>query len=68
MKRRRPSAWPGRRRSCRSSRVWWTATPAYLLGRRVPDGDKIEVLEVLKGLPPSYEVFKEKLDALLASK
>lgn len=42
-------------------------TPAYLLGRRVSGGDKIEVLEVVNGLPP-YEVLKEKLDALLASK
>lgn len=44
-----------------------TGTPAFLLGRRVPGGDKIEVLEVVKGLPP-YEVLKEKIDALLASK
>jgi protein-disulfide isomerase len=44
-----------------------TGTPAFLLGRRVPGGDKVEVLEIVKGLPP-YEVLKEKLDALLALK
>lgn len=42
-------------------------TPAYLLGRRLP-GDKVEVLEIVRGLPPSYEILKEKLDTLLASK
>jgi protein-disulfide isomerase len=44
-----------------------TGTPAFLLGRRVSGGDKVEVLEIVQGLPP-YEVLKEKLDALLASK
>jgi protein-disulfide isomerase len=44
-----------------------TGTPAFLLGRRVPGGDKVEVLEIVRGLPP-YDVLKEKLNALLASK
>jgi protein-disulfide isomerase len=41
-------------------------TPAFLLGRRVPGGDKVEVLDIVKGLPP-YAVLKEKLEALLAA-
>lgn len=40
-------------------------TPAYLLGRRLPEGDKIEVLEVVKGLPP-YEEIEARINALLA--
>jgi protein-disulfide isomerase len=44
-----------------------TGTPAFLLGRRVPGGEKVEILEIVSGLPP-YEVLKEKLDALLALK
>ena len=44
-----------------------TGTPAFLLGRRLPGSDKVEILEIVKGLPP-YEVLKEKLEALLASK
>ena len=44
-----------------------TGTPAYLLGRRVPGGDKVEILEVVPGLVPAAELEK-KLDALLASK
>jgi protein-disulfide isomerase len=43
-----------------------TATPAYLLGRRIPGGDKIEILEIVRGLP-SYEELEKKIDALLAS-
>lgn len=39
-------------------------TPAYLIGRRIPGGDKVEILEVLKGLQP-YEVLEEKLNGLL---
>lgn len=38
-------------------------TPAYLLGRRVPGGDKVEVLEILHGVP--YEVLEAKIKALL---
>jgi protein-disulfide isomerase len=44
-----------------------TGTPAYLLGRRIPGGDKIQVLELVKGFWP-YEEFEKKLNALLASK
>jgi protein-disulfide isomerase len=44
-----------------------TGTPAYLLGRRVPGGDKVEVLEIVNGLPP-YEVLEKKLNDLLTSK
>jgi protein-disulfide isomerase len=44
-----------------------TGTPAYLLGRRIPGGNKVEVLEVVKGLPP-YEALKEKINALLTAK
>ena len=42
-------------------------TPAYLLGRRLPEGDKIEVLDVIKGLPP-YEDVEARINALLAPK
>ena len=41
-------------------------TPAFLLGRRVPKSDKVEVLDVVKGLP-SYEELAKRLDALLAA-
>jgi len=41
-------------------------TPAYVLGRRVPASDDVEVLEVISGLPP-YEVLEEKINGLLAS-
>lgn len=41
-----------------------TGTPAYLLGRRLPEGDKIEVLDVIKGLPP-YEDVETRINALL---
>jgi hypothetical protein len=44
-----------------------TGTPAYVLGRRLPGGDKVQVLEVLRGFT-SYEEFEAKLEALLASK
>lgn len=40
-------------------------TPAYVLGRRLPNGDKVEVLEVIKGGAP-YEVLEEKVNGLLA--
>jgi len=46
-------------------RLGIAGTPAYLLGRRLPGGDKVQVLDVVKGLPP-YEVLEEKLNALLA--
>ncbi len=41
-------------------------TPAFLLGRRVPGGDKVEVLDIVKGLPP-YAMLKERIEALLAA-
>lgn len=40
-------------------------TPAFLLGRRLPGGDKVQIEEIVKGLQP-YEVIKAKLDGLLA--
>ncbi len=42
-----------------------TGTPAYLLGRRIPGGDKVEVLEIVKGLRPYTEI-EQKINALLA--
>ena len=44
-----------------------TGTPAYLFGRRVSGGDKLEILDSVRGLPP-YEVIEEKLNALLTAK
>jgi protein-disulfide isomerase len=44
-----------------------TGTPAYLLGRRLPDSDKIQILEIVKGLPP-YEELDQAITALLPSK
>ena len=44
-----------------------TGTPAYLFGRRVAGGDKIEILDSVRGLPP-YEVIEQKINALLAAK
>jgi protein-disulfide isomerase len=41
-----------------------SGTPAYLIGRRIAGGDKVEVLEIVKGLP-TYEALEEKLNALL---
>lgn len=43
------------------------STPAYLLGRRVPGGDKVQILDSIKGAKP-YEEFEEKINALLTSK
>lgn len=42
------------------------STPSYLLGRRVPDSDKVEVLEIVRGVP--YEELEGKLNALLTAK
>jgi protein-disulfide isomerase len=42
-----------------------TGTPAYLLGSRLPDGDKVQILEIVKGAVP-YEVLEEKINALLS--
>lgn len=44
-----------------------SGTPAYLLARRIPGGDKVQVVDIIHGLPP-YEELEKKLDALLASK
>jgi hypothetical protein len=44
-----------------------TGTPAYLLGRRLPGGDKVEILDMVKGLPP-FAVLEERINALLAPK
>lgn len=41
-----------------------TSTPTYLLGRRLPGGDKVQILQVVKGLPP-YEVLEQKINDLL---
>jgi len=43
-----------------------TSTPAYLIGRRVPGGDKVEILEILKAMP--YEELAKKLEVHLAAK
>ena len=43
-----------------------TGTPAYLLGRRLPGGEKVEILDMVKGLPP-YDVLETKINALLAA-
>jgi protein-disulfide isomerase len=42
------------------------STPSYLLGRRLPDSDKVEILEIVKGVP--YEELESKLNALLTAK
>lgn len=40
------------------------ATPIYLLGRRVPGSDKIQVMETVRGVRP-YEELERKLSHLL---
>ncbi|HEV7504444.1 MAG TPA: thioredoxin domain-containing protein [Thermoanaerobaculia bacterium] len=42
-------------------------TPAYVLARRIPGADKVQVLEIVHGVRP-YEEMEQKLNALLASK
>lgn len=42
-----------------------SSTPSYLLGRRIPDSDKVEVLEIVRGVP--YEELESKLNALLTA-
>lgn len=39
-------------------------TPAYLIGRRIPGGDKVEILDHIQGLPP-YEELEKRINALL---
>jgi hypothetical protein len=38
-----------------------------VLARRVPGGDKVQVLEIIHGVRP-YEEIEQKLNALLAAK
>ena len=42
------------------------STPMYLLGRRISGGDKVQILDSIKGAQ-TYEVFEEKINALLTS-
>ncbi len=42
-----------------------TGTPAYLIGRRIPGGDEVEILQTIRGLPP-YSYLETKLNELLA--
>ena len=44
-----------------------SGTPAYVLARRIPGGDKVKILDILHGLPP-YEELEKKLNGLVASK
>lgn len=56
---------PGIRQDVRAAETLGiTSTPAYLLGRRVPNSDKVEVLEIISGLPP-YEYLEKKINELL---
>jgi protein-disulfide isomerase len=41
-------------------------TPAYLIGRRLPGGDKVQILEILRAMP--YEEIAGKLETHLAAK
>lgn len=41
-------------------------TPAYLIGRRLPGGDKVEILDTIHGLPP-YEDLEKRLNDFLAA-
>lgn len=41
-----------------------SSTPAFLLGRRIPDSDKLEILQIIRGLPP-YDYLETRLNALL---
>ncbi len=43
------------------------STPFYLLGRRIPGSEKVQVLDTVKGAWP-YEEFEKKINTLLASK
>lgn len=42
-------------------------TPAYVLARRIPGGDKVQVLDIVHGVRP-YEELEKKINDLLASK
>ena len=43
-----------------------SGTPAYLIGRRLPGGDKVEILDTIHGLPP-YDELEKRLNDFLAS-
>ncbi len=59
---------PGIREDMRTAQnLGISGTPAYLLGRRIPGGDKVQILDSIKGAQ-KYEVFEEKINALLTSK
>jgi protein-disulfide isomerase len=58
---------PGIREDMRTAQnLGINGTPAYLLGRRLPGGDKVQILDMVKGLPP-YEELEKKINALLTS-
>jgi len=42
------------------------STPTFVFGRRIKGGDKVEVLNVIRGAP-SYEDFQQKVETLLAA-
>jgi protein-disulfide isomerase len=42
-------------------------TPAYVLARRLPGSDKVQVLDIVNGLPP-YEELDKKINELLVTK
>ncbi len=44
-----------------------TGTPAYVLGRRISGSDKVQVVEVIKGVP-EYDELEARIKALLVSK
>ena len=44
-----------------------TGTPAYVIARRIPGKDKVQVLEIVHGMQP-FEEMEKKLNALLAAK
>jgi protein-disulfide isomerase len=43
-----------------------SSTPSYLIGRRLPGGDKVEVFQAIRGLPP-YEYLEGRLNGYLAA-
>jgi predicted DsbA family dithiol-disulfide isomerase len=58
---------PGIREDMRTAQTLGIgSTPMYLLGRRISGGDKVQILDSIKGAQ-KYEVFEEKINALLAS-
>jgi protein-disulfide isomerase len=44
-----------------------TGTPSYVLGRRISGSDKVQVVDIIHGVP-DYDDLEAKLKALLASK